>query len=99
MGVCGVAFSKGSVQNPIFQSLTPIKAPICPRGRGIWGAQDLWGGLLGFRNGLLAAGCLSGGMWHVLPGNTHMLAHRLVFNVEVLERNVPCVCGVMVKAV
>jgi len=35
----------------------------------------------------------------VLPENTHMLAHGLVFNVKVLERNVPCVCGVLVKAV
>lgn len=56
------------------------------------------GVLLGFYHGLHAAGSLLGGMWHVSPENTHMLAHRLVFNVEVLERNVPCVCGMLVKA-
>lgn len=34
------------MENPISLSLTPIKTPICPRGRGIWGAEDLLGGFI-----------------------------------------------------
>lgn len=99
MGVCGI-FSKGSVENPISLSLTPIKTPICPRGRGILGAEDLLGG---FIRVLPWFACYRGPLGRdvtcLTREHTHILAHRLVFNVEVLERNVPCVCGMLVKAV
>ncbi len=76
-----------------------LRLPSAPGVEEYWELRISWGVLLGFCRGLHATGGLLGGMWLVLPENTHMLAHRLAFNVEVLERNVPCVCGVLVKAV
>lgn len=57
LGVCGVPFSKGCVENPISLSLTPIKTPICPRG---WGILWSWGSLGGFIRVLPWVACYRG---------------------------------------
>lgn len=81
--------------------LSPVKAPICPRDRELLGVEDLLGVLLGSSVVCMLQRGLSRGMGGIPRTHTytHMPAHWLVLNVEVLERNVPCVCGVLVKAV